>query len=134
VSKSNGAVECFGCGRAVKLVRSVRIRDDGGAEFQRICDRWPDPNAIPAAQRDQFDRVLLQDERNSKHRRAFVCEACYKRLDNTFGVNEIMTANGPQVFGLSGECREGRAAVYTYEKWVRYQQRVGCKMGIAVEG
>jgi len=124
-------VECYTCGGRARLVRSVRLRHNAGPEFDRIIDRWPDWNAIPQDDRDAFGRALLQYERNSKHRRAFICERCYKFLDNDFGVNEIMTPHGPTSFGLSGECRAGRAAVYDYERWRRYQARLAAKMGVS---
>ena len=126
-------IRCHTCGQDAKLVRSVRLRHDPNPEFNRIVQRWPDPNAIPADDQDVFKRAYLQWDRDSKHRRAFICEACYKRLDNPLGVAEIVTPEGVKVFGLSGDSRASRAAVYDYEKWRRYQARLGRTLGIDLQ-
>jgi hypothetical protein len=114
------------------LVRSVQIRPCPNREFYRFFQRFPDPNAIPEAQEDHAQRAYTQYERNAKYRRAFICERCYKLLDTYSGVG-VVTADGQsQSYGLSGRCRRGKAAVYDYGKWMRYQRERGAQIGIDV--
>ena len=124
-------IPCHTCERLIVLARSVRIRQNPNLEFKRMLDRWPDPNQTRGAERVEFNRALLQYQRNSKHRRAFICEQCYKLLDNHYGVGEILTPSGPCDFNLAGDSRAGKAAVYTVAKWRRYQRRLASSMGVS---
>jgi len=102
-------------------------------EWERIVATFPDPNNIPADRQDEFFRAYAQyqHQHNSQHRRAFICLGCYAKLDNHYGVASIVTTVGEtKTFGLSGECRARRAAVYNYAKWLRYQRRKAGQMGI----
>ncbi len=127
----NNRIRCEACGDQVVMVRSVRMRIHPTMEMERIVAAFPDPNNVPEDRLDEFNRAYIQYERNCQHRRAFICLPCYAKLDNHYGVAPILTRDGEtKTYGLSGECRRGRAAVYDYAKWLRYQRRKAGEMGV----
>lgn len=101
------------------------LRGDVFRDEDAISDKWK--TSLPKISPDEqhrWEEVRAQYARNTAYRRAFICNPCYTRLDNEFGVAEIFTPTGPKEFGLAGESRGGEAAVYTVDKWEKYQQRL----------
>lgn len=124
-------IRCEACGNRVAMVRSVRMRLNTDAEWERLTAAFPDLNDVPEDRREEVDRAYLQYQRNSQYRRAFICLPCYAKLDNDYGVASILTTDGQtKPFGLNGECRHGRATVCDYSKWLKYQKRKAGEMGI----
>jgi hypothetical protein len=127
----NNRIECEACGDQVAMARSVRMRIDPNIEMERIVAAFPDLNNIPADRLDDFNRAHIQYERNSQHRRAFICLQCYAKLDNHDGVAPILTKDGEaKTYGLSGRSRRDQAPVYDYAKWLRYQRSKAGEMGV----
>ncbi len=123
-------MSCEACGKEMTIARSVRLRSNPEPEFEQIVDRFPDPNDMPDSRREELDRVYLQYLRNAEYRRAFICPACYRAIDTHVGAGIVVVEGAEKRFHISGDSRRDRAAVYDYDKWLRYQQREAAKLGI----
>ena len=120
---NQGLIECHTCGQRVTLVRSVRIRGDTEHEFDLLLQRFPNLGELTPGEMDEYMRAYVRYARNSTHRRAFICLACYAKLDNYWGSGFIERDERIRRYDLSGDCRGDRAAVYDYGKWTSYQAR-----------
>jgi hypothetical protein len=58
---------------------------------------------------------------------AFICNACYRKLDNLVGVAEIP---GHGVFNLAGVSRRDRATTVDEPRYQRFQRREAERMGL----
>src|ERR1043166_7151572 len=82
---------CETCGCKTGLGRSVKLRiwavDGIPVEYSLGPSTWPAErrNAEPT----RFKAAYEQYERNMAYRRAFVCQACYQKLDSRDGTAEI---------------------------------------------
>lgn len=123
-------IPCHACGAGVQLARSVMLRADVEKKGEEFFNAWPDLNGLSPEQDRRFLDAYAKHERGVKFRRAFVCEQCYRRIDNYYGMAEVPTDNGPRTFNLAGESRGDRAAVYSFKKWLSFQRRVASCMGI----
>lgn len=96
-------------------------------EERLIPSKWKDPTSWAKMSEPELARchaAFAQYARNTKYRRAFICNLCYQQLDNYSGAAEILTLRGPKTFNLAGSSRGGKAAVYDHAKWSRYQERL----------
>jgi hypothetical protein len=123
-------IPCHCCGGSVHIARAVKIRGDATADSAAIKARFPDPNVLSPEQDCEFQKASIQYERNAEFRTAFICSACYTRLDNACGVAEIVTDHGVHKFNLAGESRRSRAPVYDYAKWSKYQVKKAAEIGV----
>ena len=126
-------ITCETCGSSARLVRSVLLKLCCDQSFRRFMERYPDPRAVDDDERDDFERVYRYILRNEMFRRAFVCERCYKRLDRESGPAEILYQARVRPWYISGRSRRGRAAVYNYDRWLRFQRRKASEMGIRLD-
>ncbi len=123
-------IPCHVCERQAPLVRSVKIRHEGGGDVEcripmrmaaRLEDAYGSLDAVPKEAMLAFAR--------RDYRRAFICERCYKHLDRNshrfLGPETIEVAGEVRSYRLSGDSRQGRAAVYDYNRWSRFQARKG---------
>ncbi len=58
---------------------------------------------------------------------AFICNACYRQLDNEIGVTEI---SGSGHFNLAGASRGDKAPVVDEAKYQQFQRRQAEQMGL----
>jgi len=66
----------------------------------------------------------------AQFRRGFVCLDCYCRLARRLAPVAIKRGDSFRLFRLAGESDRGKAAVYDYEKWFRYQANLARRMGV----
>ncbi len=123
-----GTILCHCCGRNVKLTRSAMIRGDiYNHPFLERLRRMADGI-------EPFDsKAYFHYKRDMTYRRAFICEACYKTIDNAeVGAAPIKPIDHyeSRVFNLACRSRRGRAAVYDYKKWIAFQRRKAREMGV----
>lgn len=80
-------------------------------------------------------RCYLQFCKCMEFRRAFVCLACYRHLDDnrTGGQGVVIRDGKARLFNLAGSSRGGKAAVYNCEKYRRYQAKRASEIGIDME-
>lgn len=114
-------VPCHCCQTPSTSGRSVMIRGDITAFAAEIPDKWRRGpitlSELTAAERADHDSATAQYNQKCEFRREFICEACYRQLDNRIGSGPVSTGTGPKNFGLAGKSRGGQAAVYSAEKW-----------------
>lgn len=133
------SIECHCCGRGVEIVRSVMLRGDVEKLAEEYIERTFPGQASEPIEITQEEFKSLKPgydyyKRNVVYRRAFICEACYKKIDSEpVGAAEIFTPGGAKVFGLAGASRHGRAAVYNEKKWRRFQARLAKQMGLSTD-
>lgn len=120
-------VPCHCCEAPSTSGRSVMIRGDVTAFAAAIPEKWKTGpmllSALSPEERAEFDAADAKYKRECEFRRAFICEECYRQLDNPLGSGPVSTAAGPKKFGLAGESRGGQAAVYSAEKWQAFLLR-----------
>lgn len=61
------------------------------------------------------------------YRWAFICNACYRQLDNESGLDKIP---GRGYFNLSCTSRGGKAPVVDEAKYQKFQRRLAKQMGL----
>jgi hypothetical protein len=61
------------------------------------------------------------------YRWAFICQACYRILDNEVGLAEI----GAKTFNLAGASRGDKAAIVDEAKYQAFQRRQAENMGLS---
>jgi hypothetical protein len=105
-------MRCYCCKQEIAVARKVKLRpwrdfhpSQGGPDsvaYQSYCDemtfRW-----------------------------AFICNACYRRLDNGSGRAEIL---GHGEFNLAGASRGDKAAVVNEAMYRQFQRREAERMGL----
>lgn len=104
-------MNCHCCRQDFASARRVNIRGDVAA--------------VPAAFGSPGDPAYIAYREASTFRPAFVCEDCYRTLDNAVGAGEI---NG-QVYGIDGRSRGGRAALYDERRYLAYMGRQASRGG-----
>jgi hypothetical protein len=105
-------VRCYCCEHDIQLARKVKLRPlvdfdphAGGPEsvaYQSYCE-------------------------NMTYRWAFICNACYRKLDNEIGAGEIP---GRGQFNLSGASRGDKATTVDEAKYRKFQRREAERMGL----
>jgi hypothetical protein len=113
---NEGKIPCHTCGAKVKLVRSVKLR------------QWQEFDPAYANDHERY----MQYVRNMTFRRAFICPACYGKLDNRFGSGQIQRDGLALTFGLAGESRGDKAATYDHAKWLAHQRKLAAEFGVDV--
>jgi len=103
---------CYCCGHNTPLAHHVKLRGDARTV--------PTGSKAPA---DPADRAHREE---MTFRSAFVCPACYAALDSGDGTAAI----AGRTYGIAGQSRGGRAAVYDEAKYLAYQCRLASGMGI----
>ncbi|MBX3406698.1 MAG: hypothetical protein KF869_08035 [Phycisphaeraceae bacterium] len=119
-------VPCHCCQTEVPSGRSVMIRGDTSAYSSEIPEKWKRPftlSALAPEERAEFEAASARYNEKCEFRREFICEACYRQLDNRIGCGPVTTAAGPKTFGLAGKSRGGKAAVYSGDKWLNFLGR-----------
>lgn len=139
-------IECHTCGDVVKLAHSVLLRQHLGPscyeQVPLLTNDGPimvdagrveglDEDAYPIGPGKISAARVLQAERLMQFRRAFVCLRCYRFLDNGRGSGAISRDGKARMFGLAGASRGGKAAIYNYAKWLRFQAKL--EAGMAAE-
>jgi hypothetical protein len=104
-------MRCYCCEREIALARKVKLRPF------RDFDPTQGPNS--AAYQSYCEDMTF--------RWAFICNACYRTLDNAVGVAEIV---GHGVFNLAGASRRDRATTVDEAKYQRFQRREAERMGL----
>lgn len=120
-------VPCHCCEAPSTSGRSVMIRGDIIAFAAEIPDKWKRSpitlSDLTPAERADHDRVTAEYNQKCEFRREFICEACYRQLDNRIGSGPVSTGSGLKNFGLAGKSRGGQAAVYSAGKWLNFLRR-----------
>jgi hypothetical protein len=106
-------MHCYCCDQAIALARKVRLR---------CVDRIEQISA----EADEATRLAYVEELT--FRWAVVCLACYRRLDNEVGGEEI----GGHTFNLAGASRGDKAAIIDAVKYQAFQQREAAKLGLSL--
>jgi hypothetical protein len=123
-------IRCHTCGKDVESVRSVMIRPHGGPDaLWELFKRYSQPNELSEPDRRKYRWLYVRAVEAGKYHRAFICNTCYQAFDTHCGVGGIETDAGNAEFGLAGQSRGGKAAVYDYGKWVSFQKRLAKQMG-----
>lgn len=105
-------MRCYCCEQEIALARKVKLRpirhfeaSQGGADsvaYQSYCEemtfRW-----------------------------AFICNACYRKLDNEIGVAEII---GRGQFNLASVSRRDKATTVNEAKYQQFQRQQAERMGL----
>jgi len=147
-------IQCQTCGKCVRLARSVRIRQwlgplpAGAPEVFRNADTLliaaergigganivpPVTEGVIDASHPRYRDVQRWEEQNRRcmeFQRAFICNDCYRFLDNRMGCGVIARNGKARRFGLAGASRGGKAAVYSYTKWRARQAKLAGDCGI----
>jgi len=105
-------MHCHCCSQEIRIARKVKLRP--WREFDPIRG-----NSDSAAYRSYCEDMTF--------RWAFVCNACYRLLDNEYGVAEIP---GFGYFNLAGTSRRDRAPVIDEAKYQRFQRKQAEQMGL----
>ncbi len=105
-------MRCYCCDQEIALARKVKLRP--------IQDY--DPN------RGGPDSIAYHAYReNITFRWAFICNACYRMLDNEYGVAEIV---GHGEFNLAGVSRGDKAPTVDEAKHRQFQSKEAERMGL----
>lgn len=129
-------IPCSACECESERVRSVMLRCNSDSErslqqYMAADNRASAADADPQAQEQAIAACVAHAE-SAKYRRAFVCPACYEKLDSSFGVAAIQTPGGVKRFGIAMQSRGGKATEYDHPRWQRYQQQQAAKMGLDI--
>lgn len=88
---SDKTIRCEACEDQAKLARSVKMRNAraiSGERVRELMEQRPAPDADRKTV-DTWIEQMVQAETNAQFQRAFVCEPCYKVLDNDIGIGVI---------------------------------------------
>ena len=107
-------VRCFCCDAEMKLARKVKLQ-----AWREYC---AEAGGLASAAYTSFREEMT-------FRWAFVCLACDRGRDTTFGVGEV----GGRLFNLAGASRGDRAAVVNEAKYQAFQRRQAAAMGLAID-
>ena len=105
-------MQCYCCQQAIKLARKVRLRPVRGFD---PAQGGPDSAAYQSYRE------------NMTFRWAFLCNACYRALDNEMGVAEIAMRG---YFNLAGASRGDKATVVDEAKYQQFQRFQAKRMGM----
>ena len=105
-------MRCYCCAAEVRLARKVKLRP------WRLFELAPSSPDDPA---------YLFYCKEMIYRWAFICQACYRVLDNSQGLAEI----GAQRFNLAGASRRNKAAIVDEAKYQAFQRKQAEAMGLA---
>jgi hypothetical protein len=105
-------MRCYCCEQEIVLARKVKLRP--------VRDYDPSQGGP--------DSVAYQSYcEDMTFRWAFICKACYCKLDNEIGVAEIP---GHGEFNLGGASRGDKAATVDEAKYQRFQRKEAERMGL----
>ena len=104
-------MKCHCCDADTKLARKVKLRSDPA--------RISDP---PTAAEYRFYL------REMTYRWAFICNACYRTLDNDLGYAEVCRG----IFSLAGLSRGDKAPLVNETKYQAFQRHEAEKLGLQV--
>ena len=108
-------MECYTCRQEEPLLYHVKLRGD--VETAR---------AEPAREGGPDSVAYRQYVQELTYRSAFVCHACYQKLDSPDGTAEISGRN----FGIAGQSRRCKAVAYTSKKYRAFQERQAKRLGL----
>ena len=103
---------CYCCEQEIQIARKGKLRPWRVFDFDRGGP-------------DSMEYLSYCEEMT--YRWAFICNACYRRLDNEMGLAEIP---GRGEFNLAGASRFDRAVVVDEEKYQKFQRKQAEKMGL----
>jgi hypothetical protein len=109
-------MQCYCCQQDIQVARKVKLRP------------WrffgPDPDRASSVSSQVRYQSYVEE---MTYRWAFICNACYRRLDNETGLAQIP---GRGLFNLAGASRGDKAAVVDEAKYLRFQRRQAEQMGL----
>jgi len=126
-------MQCYCCGQEIALARKVKLRE--------LCDLKFPPGAFPSygiTQGHITPDEVDDDPRGSSwyrsyvenmtYRWTFICNACYRTVDNETGFAEI----GGKKFNLAGKSRRDKATMVNQEQYLMFQKKEAEKMGFLI--
>jgi hypothetical protein len=105
-------MRCYYCDTLMRLARKVKLRP------------WREMEVPPTS---PDDLAYLFYCKEMSYRWAFICQPCYRKLDNEVGLAEI----GCMTFNLAGASRGDKAALVDEAKYQAFQRQQAEAMGLA---
>lgn len=129
-------MRCYCCEVKIKIGRKVKLRPrvDMPDPPESMKRRGPEPKMSA----EQFNREQDEARRfaespayksyveNMTYRWTFICNKCYRILDNPYGMAEI----GAKTWNIAGQSRGDKAAVVDELKHEKFQRAEAAKLGI----
>lgn len=113
------AMECHICRREFEQLRSAKIRC-----FGKVV-KGPDGF-------DRFEDVPSLPPEDRQYARRFICEQCYKAIDNEQGMAGVETPHNPGLvlaWNIAGVSRGDAAAIYSRVKWAKHRTKEAAQAG-----
>lgn len=107
-------MRCYCCDHETTVARKVKLR--GSADYT------PEQGGPQSSAYRSYVNEMT-------YRWAFICNACYRSLDNEMGVGEI----GAKMFNLAGASRGDEAAVVDQAKYDAFQRKQIEDLGIQAD-
>src|SRR5262245_20681815 len=104
-------MRCYCCDAEIGLARKVKLR------------AWRNPELPPTS---PDDPAYVFYHREMTYRWAFICQPCYRVLDNESGLVEIRA----KTFNLAGATRGDKAAIVDGAKYEAFQRKQAEEMGM----